>query len=148
MQRNREKGRAGGRVVAPGYRSDILDVLEGLLADRPEVTRGKMFGFPAFYTGGKLFACVYGDGVGLKLPREMIGSLQGKPGITPFRPYGKPPMKEWIQICHARAEGYAGDSRLFQESVAFVLRTAKTRGKSQLRKRISKMRRGPSPPGA
>ncbi len=92
----------------PSYYVDILIVLNRLLGKRVDVTQGNMFGFPAFYTGGKLFACVYGDGVGLKLPEQVIQGLQGKPGITPFRPYGRPKMKEWI---HIRPDG-AGMSAL------------------------------------
>ncbi len=84
-----------------------------------------MFGFPAFYTAGKLFACVYGDGVGLKLPQDSARKLEGEPGITPFQPYGKPKMREWIQIRRDHAEGYAKDSSLFVESIRHVGQTAK-----------------------
>lgn len=117
----REKGsHLSGRPASPGYRADVLEVLARLLAERPEVTQGKMFGFPAFYTAGKLFACVYGDGVGLKLPQEMVRGLEGRPGITPFQPYGKPKMREWIQIRRDRAETYVKDSSLFVESIRYV----------------------------
>lgn len=67
---------------------------------------------------------MYGDGVGLKLPQERIGSLEGKPGITPFRPYGKPPMKEWILLRRDEAQAYAQDLSLFAESIRFVSQTA------------------------
>lgn len=132
--RTSEKGRRlSGRPASPGYQADVLEVLARLLAKRPEVTQGKMFGFPAFYTAGKLFACVYGEGVGLKLPEEVILSLDDKPHITPFRPYGKPKMKEWIQIRHDRAEAYAEDTRLFLASIAFVSQTARRPSKSSAR---------------
>ena len=133
MGSNRKRGGAAGRMATPGYRSDIVEVLERLFSKQPEVSRGKMFGFPAFYTAGKLFACVYGEGVGLKLPEEVIRSLDDKPHITPFRPYGKPKMKEWIQIRHDRAEAYAEDTRLFLASIAFVSQTARRIRKPSVR---------------
>lgn len=125
MGRNRIGARSGGRPASPGYRNGVVGVLDRLLAARPEVTRGKMFGFPAYYTGGKLFACVYGDGVGLKLPQEVIRTLEGKPGLTPFRPYGRPRMKEWIHIHHDHPGALSKDAALFQVSIRFVSRTAK-----------------------
>lgn len=112
-------------MATPGYRSDIVEVLERLFSKRREVSRGKMFGFPAFYTAGKLFACVYGEGVGLKLPEEVIRTLDDTPGVTPFRPYGKPRMKEWVHIRHTRAEAYAKDATLFLASIGFVGQAAR-----------------------
>lgn len=134
-----EKGRRlSGRPASPGYRADVLEVLARLLAERPEVTQGKMFGFPAFYTAGKLFACVYGEGVGLKLPEEVIRTLDDKSHITPFRPYGKPRMKEWILLRHDQAETYAKDTSLFLASIAFVGETARQSKKSKTSKRPPK----------
>lgn len=112
------------RKTSPGYRQDVLEALVRLFADRPEVTRGKMFGFPAFYTAGKLFACVYGDGVGLKLPQDTARRLEGKPGITPFQPYGKPKMREWTLIRHDRASNFSKDASLFEASITFVGKAA------------------------
>jgi hypothetical protein len=117
--------RDSSRPASPGYRADVMEVLDRLLGKRPEVTRGKMFGFPAFYAGGKLFACVYGDGAGLKLPQGAIRTLEGKPGITPFQPYGKARMKEWIHIRHDQPGAFSEDAALFQASIRFVSRTAK-----------------------
>ena len=125
MRRNRIGPRSGGRPASPGYHNGVVGVLDRLLAARPEVTRGKMFGFPAFYTGGKLFACVYGDDVGMKLPQEVIRTLEGKPGITPFQPYGRARMKEWIHIHHDQPGAFSEDAALFQASIRFVSKVAK-----------------------
>ncbi len=114
-----------GRPASPGYRADCVEVMNRLLGNRTDVTLGKMFGFPAFYTGGKLFACVYGDGVGLKLPEQVVQGLQGNPGITPFRPYGRPKMKGWIHIRPDGAGMSTLNSGLLDASIAFVRRLAK-----------------------
>lgn len=128
MRNEGKREAVSGRAASPGYRADVAEVLGRLFAKRSEVNRRKMFGFPAFYTAGRLFACVYGDGVGLKLPQERIQELKGKPGIAPFQPYGRPKMKEWIQIRYDRIEAYA---TVFQESIRFVGRAGTGPGKSR-----------------
>jgi len=35
-----------------------------------------MFGFPAFYAAGKLVACVYDTGLGLRLPPEEAAEVE------------------------------------------------------------------------
>ena len=52
-----------------------------------------MFGFPAFYAAGKLVACVYGTGLGLRLPPEEAAELRGRTSRT-FEPYGRT-MRAW-----------------------------------------------------
>ena len=128
MAKGRKRKPGAGRRASPGYRADVVAVLARLLGKWRQVTPGKMFGFPAFYTGGRLFACVYGEGVGLKVPGELARKLGGTPGIIPFQPYGMATMKEWVQINRARAQDYAGDLKLFQASVDFV-RGSASRGK-------------------
>ncbi len=136
MGTSEKESHLSGRQASPGYRADVLEVLARLLAERPEVTQGKMFGFPAFYTAGKLFACVYGDGVGLKLPQEMVRGLEGRPGITPFQPYGKPKMREWILVWHQQADAYAMDAHLLAASIDFVADIGHSRGVTRPQKRI------------
>ena len=63
-------------------------MLADMLEQRPEVRPGQMFGFPAFYAAGKLVACVYGSGVGLRLPPEVASELRGHPSRA-FEPYGR-----------------------------------------------------------
>lgn len=104
---------------SPSYRPEVERVVVELVIGLPGVRPGKMFGFPAFYAGRKLFACIYGEGVGLKLPEETIQKLTGT-HIVPFQPYGKPPMREWIEIRRVRATDYNHDADLFRQAAAFV----------------------------
>ena len=41
-----------------------------MLLGLPGAKAGKMFGYEAYYVFGKMFACIYGDGVGIKVPEE------------------------------------------------------------------------------
>ena len=64
----------------------------------PSVRGGSMFGCPAAYRGRKLAACVYGSGVGLKVPEAVAKSAIASGRAVPFTPYGKSQMREWIMI--------------------------------------------------
>lgn len=103
----------------PGYRRDVEAVVADLVREFSHVRSGTMFGVPAFYSGRKLFACVYGAGVGIKLPEESIRRLRG-PHFAPFQPYDRPPMREWIEIRRPKAADYRRDHELFRQSAEFV----------------------------
>ena len=62
------------------------------------VRSGAMFGCPALYCGKKLAGCVYGDRIALKLPRHIADEARESGRAGHFTPYGRPPMREWIEI--------------------------------------------------
>lgn len=64
----------------------------------PELRTGAMFGCPAVYVGGKLAFCVYGFGIGVKLPEAEAARLVSSGLAAPFRPFGKPAMKAWVLL--------------------------------------------------
>jgi TfoX/Sxy family transcriptional regulator of competence genes len=102
------------------YNTEIKNVLDSFLLKTAIVVPGKMFGYPAYYVNKKLFACVYEDGVGLKVPFNLANELIGKEGIIPFEPMGKRKMKEWIQINRELPEDYLNDIEIFEKSIEFV----------------------------
>ena len=68
-----------------------------------------------------MFACISGDGVGLRLPVATATELQfSRDNIVPFQPGGMASTREWIQINRAEAADYEKDLELFQTSLAFV----------------------------
>jgi len=79
-----------------------------------------MFGYPAYYVDGKLFACLYENGVGVKVPAADADNLVGRKGILPFQPLGRARMREWIQINREVSEHYLKDKHIFEKSVEFV----------------------------
>ncbi|CDI03457.1 conserved hypothetical protein [Candidatus Competibacter denitrificans Run_A_D11] len=109
--------------------SDRKAVLDSLLLKMPSVVDGKMFGYPAYYANGKLFACIYGEGVGLKIPEKIANKLLSEDHVVPFQPLGKSKMREWVQINRARSADYQKDINIFRSSVEFVsqLQTTKRR---------------------
>jgi len=95
-------------------------VLDAILLKMPGVVAGTMFGYPAYYVNKKLFACLYEEGAGIKVPAKVAESLVGKKNIIRFQPKGRKPMKEWIQINHERSEDFQGDEEILKISVEYV----------------------------
>jgi len=108
-------------MTKPVFNPDHKRVLDSFLLNIPGVVPGKMFGYPAYYINKKLFACVYGTGVGIKVPASVAEKLVGAPGIVPFQPMGRPQMKEWIQINRDTPEAYATEKDIFETSIGFVM---------------------------
>ena len=112
------------------YNQDHKKVLDGILTKIPGVEPGKMFGFPAYYVGGKLFACVYGDGVGVKVPESLAEALLRDEHVSPFQPMGRGKMKQWVQLNRSISADYEKDADIFTASVEFVSSLAKKRDKT------------------
>jgi len=53
-----------------------------------------MFGLPGAYAGHKLFACLFQDGLTVKLPADARTVALGR-GATPWTPMGRR-MREWV----------------------------------------------------
>jgi len=95
--------------------------IDTLLLKLPGVVGKKMNALDAYFVGDKMFACISGDGVGLRLPAKTADELQfSRANVSPFNPGGVSGTREWIQINRADAAEYAQDVELFQASHAFV----------------------------
>lgn len=95
------------------------DILDSFLLDKEEVKPGKMFGYPAYYVGGKLFSSLYDEGVCLKVPESYADELLERDYIEPFKPKGTV-MREWVLIIREKSEDYLEDEEIFNESIKFV----------------------------
>ncbi|MEO8754274.1 MAG: hypothetical protein ABI624_16515 [Casimicrobiaceae bacterium] len=99
-------------------RKAALDVL--LLA-LPGVSARTIHGLDAYFTADKMFACISGDGVGLRLPIATATNLQfARDDVVSFQPGGMASTREWIQINRSDASGYEKDLALFQAAADFV----------------------------
>jgi len=107
----------------PGPKAQI----DALLLKLPGVSARKINGLDAYFVSDKMFACISGDGVGLRLPVATATELQfSRDNIVAFQPGGTTSTREWIQINRADAAEYEKDLELFQTSLAFV-KGARTR---------------------
>ncbi len=101
--------------------------LDGLLLSLPGVSARKINGLDAYFVSDRMFACISGHGVGLRLPAATATELHfSRDNISPFQPGGIAATREWIQIDRANAAEYAQDLDLFRASLEFV-KTARSR---------------------
>lgn len=80
-----------------------------------------MSGMPAYLVNKKMFACIHGGGVAIRLPAATATELQfSNAKVVPFQPNGRPSTREWIQINRDDFADYEQDLELFRSSVEFV----------------------------
>jgi hypothetical protein len=104
--------------AVPVTRKDHIDVV--LLA-LPGVSARKINGLDAYFISDRMFACISGKGVGLRLPVAVATEMQfSRDNVTSFQPGGMASTREWIQIDREEPADYAKDLELFQASMDFV----------------------------
>ncbi len=95
--------------------------IDALLLKLPGVSARKINGLDAYFVSDKMFACISGNGVGLRLPAATATELHfSRANVGPFQPAGLASSREWIQIDRADATEYAKDIELFEASREFV----------------------------
>jgi hypothetical protein len=101
--------------------------IDALLLKLPGASARKINGLDAYFVADKMFACISGAGVGLRLPVATATELQfSRDNVVAFQPSGMASSREWIQIDRADAAEYEKDLELFQTSLEFV-KAARTR---------------------
>ena len=95
--------------------------IDALLLKLPGVSARKINGLDAYFVSDKMFACISGNGIGLRLPVATATELQfSRDNVVAFQPRGLASSREWIQIDRTEAAEYEKDLALFQASLDFV----------------------------
>src|SRR5687768_4062305 len=95
--------------------------IDAVLLKLPGVSTKKINGLDAYFVSDRMFACISGNGVGLRLPASAARELQfSRDNVVPFQPAGLGSTREWIQIDRADAGEYEKDLELFKASLEFV----------------------------
>ena len=95
--------------------------IDALLLRLPGASTRKISDLDAFFVNDKMFACISGNGVGLRVPASTASELQfSRSDVVPFQPGGLTSTREWIQIDRADAADYEQDLELFRASLEFV----------------------------
>ena len=95
--------------------------IDALLLKLPGVSAKKINNLDAYFVNDRMFACISGRGIGLRLPVATATELQfSRDNVVPFQPGGVACSREWIQIDRADATEYEKDLELFQASLEFV----------------------------
>jgi hypothetical protein len=105
------------RSSDPGRKAQI----DAVLLKLPGVSTRKINNLDAYFVSDRMFACISGTGVGLRLPVSTATELQfSRDNVVPFQPAGLGSTREWIQIDRADAADYEKDLDLFKASLEFV----------------------------
>jgi hypothetical protein len=95
--------------------------IDAVLLKLPGVISKKINSLDAYFISDRMFACINGDGVALRLPVATATELQfSRDDVAPFQPGGMASSREWIQIDRAEAADYEKDLPLFQAALEFV----------------------------
>jgi hypothetical protein len=96
-------------------------LIDALVLKFPGATTKKINGLDAYFVKDRMFACINGNGVGLRVPAAMARDLQfSRENVSPFHPAGLPSSKEWVQIERENAAEYEKDAEVFQAAFDFV----------------------------
>ncbi|MDH4172491.1 MAG: hypothetical protein OEZ09_02300 [Betaproteobacteria bacterium] len=95
--------------------------VDAVLLKLPGVIAKKVNSLDAYFISDRMFACINGRGVALRLPVATATDLQfSRNDVVPFQPGGMASSREWIQIDRADAAEYEKDLPLFQAALEFV----------------------------
>jgi hypothetical protein len=95
--------------------------IDALLLKLPGASGRKINGLDAYFVSDKMFACINGDGIALRLPVAAATELQfSRDDVVPFQPGGMASSREWIQINRTDAADYEKDLQLFRDSLEFA----------------------------
>jgi hypothetical protein len=107
----------------PSYMTDPTrkSQIDAVLLKLPGVVAKKINSLDAYFVSDRMFACISGQGVGLRLPAATARELQfSRDNVVPFQPAGLGSTREWIQIDRPDAADYEKDLELFRTSLEFV----------------------------
>jgi hypothetical protein len=71
--------------------------IDAVLLKLPGVVAKKINNLDAYFVADRMFACISGRGVGLRLPAATARELQfSRDNVVPFQPAGLGSTREWI----------------------------------------------------
>ena len=77
---------------------DLVETFDRAVASFPSAERRLMFGMPAAFLNGNMFACLFGEGMVLRLPDAPRDELMAKEGGGPFEPMPGRRMREYALV--------------------------------------------------
>jgi len=114
-------------LTTPTSKTSRKALIDAVLLKFPGVVAKKISDLDAYFVNDKMFACINGNGVGLRVPAASATELQfSRSNVVPFQPRGMTSTREWIQIDRDDAADYEHDLELFRASLEFV-KGARTR---------------------
>ena len=98
----------------------LTSLFRAALPDDPRVEHRKMFGYPAAFAGGHLFAGLHQEDLIMRLPAPDRDEAQHELGARPFEPMPGRPMREYVALADAQRLDPARLRTWLARSFAFV----------------------------
>jgi TfoX/Sxy family transcriptional regulator of competence genes len=100
---------------SPHWLVQLFDALQ------PEVggVRRVMFGYPAAFDDGLMYACLFGDGLMVRLEDPQRAALLRLRGAAPFAPRGRP-SRHWILLPPSMLEDEEAVKSWMRKALAFT----------------------------
>ncbi len=99
---------------------NLVDLFAECLPDDPRVQRRKMFGYPAAFVNGNMFAGVFGDQIFARLALTRRQALERVHGPLPFEPMAGRPMKDYTRLPDGALADEAAVADLMAGALAFA----------------------------
>jgi TfoX/Sxy family transcriptional regulator of competence genes len=77
---------------------ELIAAFEKAVPKDPRVVKKPMFGYPALFLNGHMFAGTFQDKIVARLAEKDRGALLTEKGAAPFEPVPGRPMKEYVVV--------------------------------------------------
>jgi len=98
----------------------LADLFGACVPDAPGVSQRKMFGFPAAFVNGNMFAGLFEDQMFVRLSTEQAARLTQEHGATVFEPMPGRPMKAYTLVPDAVMDDETAVAELVAAACRFV----------------------------
>ena len=99
---------------------EVAAKFDAALPNDPLVQKRKMFGYPAAFVNGNMFAGVHQENIVLRLPPDKREQLLGEPGAQQFELMAGRPMREYIVVPDSFLGNASTLGAWLEESFRFV----------------------------
>lgn len=99
---------------------ELVQLFDQVLPADARVQRRKMFGYPAAFANGQMFAGLFQDDFIIRLPQQDREALQHAHGARPFEPMLGRAMKEYVAVPAALLSDRAALDDLLARALGFV----------------------------
>jgi TfoX/Sxy family transcriptional regulator of competence genes len=123
---------------------ELIDLFGDVIPADRRIERRKMFGYPAAFVDGKLFAGLHQESFILKLPQADREKLRADHGARAFEPRPGRPMREYVVLPQALLSNRKALGRWLGRSIAYTAglgdKAAKPRKKTAPTRKPSRAR--------
>ena len=78
--------------------AELAAIFDRVVPTDPDVSRRKMFGWPAAFVGGRMFASLHRESVVIRLEPAQLAAFLLLPGARPFEPMPGRPMTGYALV--------------------------------------------------